>query len=76
VIEALRSGKHPNVIKAQIAKAVFEVEKSSLDTEDKEYVAYYFHKLGTLAGVNVAFTVNRWLYGWPLALVALLKRRG
>ncbi len=76
VIGALQTEKRPEDIRSLIAKAVLEVEKGDLDTEDREYVAFYFHKLGTLAGINVAFTVNRWLYGWPLALLALLKRRG
>ena len=61
-------------LRTKLAKQYLKSIKVLLDTEDREYVAFYFHKLGALAGVNVSYTVNRWLYGWPLAIFSLFKR--
>ena len=76
VLEGVRAEKSKNMIKTEISKAINEVEKGELDTEDREYVAFYFHKLGNLTGVNVSFAVNRWLYGWPIALFTLFRKNG
>lgn len=76
VIEDLKSGADDKKRKSIIAGFLSKVEKQGLDTEDREYVAYYFHKLGKLSGVNVSFNVNKWLYGSLIAILATLFKKG
>jgi hypothetical protein len=76
VIYEVRNQNRSNIIKEQISGALSKVEKRILDTEEREYVAFYFHRLGGLTGVNVSFIVNRWLYGLPLAFITLILKKG
>ncbi|MBZ0166698.1 MAG: DUF4844 domain-containing protein, partial [Candidatus Omnitrophica bacterium] len=60
-----RAGEIANILRKHLSA----VDKYNLDTEDREYVAYYFHKLGKISGVNISYHVNKWLYGLPMALI-------
>ena len=68
LVAAIGSKASDGEIRNTINKHLWNVEKTDLDTEDREYVAFYFHKLGKLVEVNVSFNVNRWLYGFPIAI--------
>lgn len=76
VLYSLQEGKKTDSIRKQIKRHIHTVDKHDLDTEDREYVAYYFHKLGELAEVNVSSVVNVWLYGFPLGHIASLIKKG
>ena len=64
----------PAALKQCIAASLYALAKP-LDTEDREYLAYYYHQLGLCVGVNVAPLLNRWLYGWLLATLLRFSGR-
>ncbi len=76
LVAAIGSDASEGELKNTIKKYLWNVGKSDLDTEDREYVAYYFHKLGEISNINVSFNVNRWLYGFPIALFSMIFNKG
>lgn len=76
LINGIESGAEYRVKRHLIKLFLSKVEKSELDTEDREYVAFYFHKLGRLININVSFDVNKWLYGTLIAVFSKLTSKG
>jgi hypothetical protein len=76
LINVLQSGMEVGLIKNTIRNHLSSVNKTELDTEDREYVAYYFHRIGKISGVNVSFCVNQWLYGFPIAVLLMIFKKG
>ena len=62
-------------MRAAIARSLHSVEKP-FDTEDREYLAYYYNELGVIVGIKTGPILNRWLYGFPLSLLLRLFGRG
>jgi hypothetical protein len=58
-----------------IADSLNSIEKP-FDTEDREYLAYYYDQLGKCVGVRVGPLLNRWLYGPVLATLLGVFSRG
>lgn len=71
----LQRGAFSKELVATIEKSLRSVERP-FDTEDREYLAYYYNELATLAGVKVGPFLNGWLYGFTLALLLRIFRRG
>ena len=65
----------PKKLKNCITESINSIDKP-FDTEDREYLTYYYYQLGECVGVNVALVLNRWLYGIILASVFRLFGRG
>jgi hypothetical protein len=57
-----------------IAASIGSVKKP-FDTEDREYLAYYYDQLGHCAGLRVGPLLNRWLYGPVLGTLLRLFSR-
>ncbi|NJA06648.1 DUF4844 domain-containing protein [Methylomonas sp. UP202] len=67
-------GAPPAQLKACIAASLRSVEKP-FDTEDREYLCFYYNQLGQYVGVKVGPLLNRWLYGYLLStLLRFLSR--
>ncbi|NOV29558.1 DUF4844 domain-containing protein [Methylomonas sp. ZR1] len=62
-------------LKACIAASLRAVEKP-FDTEDREYLCFYYSQLGQCAGVKVGSLLNRWLYGYWLSTLLRFFSRG
>ena len=74
LVPLVESGSSARQIQTCISSSIQSIRKP-MDTEDREYVAYYYHQLGNIAGANVAPIVNRWLYGRLLSLAIRLFGR-
>ena len=55
-------------LKKCITRSLHSLEKP-FDTEDREYVLYYYNQLAQIVGINVSLLLNSWLYGFPLAVL-------
>lgn len=62
-------------LKACIATSLRSVEKP-VDTEDREYLCFYYSQLGQCVGVKVGPLLNRWLYGYWLSTLLRFFSRG
>ena len=58
-----------------ISRSLRSVEKP-FDTEDREYLLYYYNELAHMVGIRIGLLLNSWLYGFLLAvLLQLFSRR-
>jgi hypothetical protein len=65
--QLVQSGGDPGAFRRCLSNSLRAVDKP-FDTEDREYLLYYYVRIGLL--------LNRWLYGFPLAmLLHLFSRR-
>jgi len=71
----VKKGAHPPQLKSCIETSLCSLEKPN-DTEDREYLAYYYHQLGECVGVKAGPIVNRWLYGILLSSMLGIFSRG
>lgn len=71
----VQRGAHPAQFTACIAASLRSVEKP-FDTEDREYLCYYYNQLGQCVGVKVGPLLNRWLYGFLLSTLLRFSNRG
>ena len=71
----VQCGMEPGQFTACIAASLRSVEKP-FDTEDREYLCYYYNQLGQCVGVKVGPLLNRWLYGFLLSKLLQFSRRG
>ncbi len=67
-------GAQPAQLKACIADSLRSVEKP-FDTEDREYLCYYYNQLGQCVGIRVGPLLNRWLYGFLLSTLLRFSSR-
>jgi len=62
-LSSLVESKAPSsALRQAISRSLRSVDKPT-DTEDREYLAYYYHELGQMVGVSIAPVLNTWLYG-------------
>jgi hypothetical protein len=71
----VQRGAQPAQFKSCIAASLRSVEKP-FDTEDREYLCYYYNQLGQCVGVKVGPLLNRWLYGFLLSTLLRFSSRG
>jgi len=71
----VQRGSQPVQFKACIAASLRSIEKP-FDTEDREYLCYYYNQLGQCVGVKVGPLLNRWLYGLLLSTLLRFSSRG
>jgi len=64
----------PEHLKSCIAASFKSVQKP-FDTEDREYLAYYYNQLGQCVNIEVSSIINRWLYGFLLSTLLRLFNR-
>ena len=57
-----------------ISKSLRSVQKP-FDTEDREYLLFYYDQLAQIVGIRIGLLLNSWLYGFPLALLLQLFGR-
>jgi len=74
LIELLHQGAPKSFAKTAIKASLWRLDKPS-DTEDREYVCFYYDRLAKLAGINMSYALNVWLYGWPLGALLSLRVR-
>jgi hypothetical protein len=72
LIGATRAGASPSDLKAILLASLAAIDKP-FDTEDREYVCYYYDRLARIIGIKVAHSLNVWLYGWPLGTLVSLR---
>ena len=72
-LRAQRDSK-PAEFRRCISKSLRSVEKP-FDTEDREYLLYYYDQLAQIVGIRIGLLLNSWLYGLPLALLLQLFSR-
>jgi Domain of unknown function (DUF4844) len=71
----VQSGGDPRAFRRCLSNSLRAVDKP-FDTEDREYLLYYYEQLADLVGIRIGGLLNRWLYGLPLALLlSLFSRR-
>ncbi len=75
LLSLVQRGAQPARFKACIAASLRSVEKP-FDTEDREYLCYYYNQLGQCVGVKVGPLLNRWLYGLLLSTLLRFSSRG
>jgi len=71
----LERGASSTEVVATIEKSLRSVERP-FDAEDRKYLAYYYNELAILAGVKVGPFFDGWRYGFTLALLLRIFRRG
>ena len=71
VIEESDSEKN---IKRTLKAGLKGIDKSALDTEEKEFVADYFYQISEITGVNFKNELKSWLYGSLLTTLMQLKK--
>ena len=71
----VQRGAQPAQIRACIATSLRSVEKP-FDTEDREYLCFYYNQLGQCVGVKIGPLLNRWLYGYLLSTLLRFFGRG
>jgi hypothetical protein len=71
----VQRGAQPAQFKACIAASLRSVEKP-FDTEDREYLCYYYNQLGQCVGIKVGPLLNQWLYGFVLSALLRFSGRG
>jgi hypothetical protein len=72
LIGATRAGASPSGLKAILLASLAGIEKP-FDTEDREYVCYYYDRLARIIGIKIARSLNVWLYGWLLGTLVSLR---
>jgi hypothetical protein len=73
--QLVQSGGDPGAFRRCLSNSLRAVDKP-FDTEDREYLLYYYEQLADLVGIRIGLLLNRWLYGFPLAmLLHLFSRR-
>lgn len=70
----IKRGAPPELLKSCIAASLKSVQKP-FDTEDREYLAYYYNQLGQCVNIEVGSMINRWLYGFLLSTLLRLFNR-
>ncbi len=60
-------------IKSVIRNGINRFDKKRYDTEEREYIAFYFDKLSNLLGIKINYILNSWLYGYFLATIFKLS---
>lgn len=75
LLSLVQHGAQPVQFKACISASLRSVEKP-FDTEDREYLCYYYNQLGQCVGIKVGPLLNRWLYGVLLSALMRLTCRG
>jgi hypothetical protein len=74
LLSLVQAGSSAAKLQLCIAASIGSVKKP-FDTEDREYLAYYYNQLGQCVGVRVGPLLNRWLYGPVLATLLRLFSR-
>ena len=64
----VQSGGGPGAFRRCISNSLRAIDKP-FDTEDREYLLYYYEQLADLLGIRIGLLLNRWLYGFPLAML-------
>ena len=67
-------GESNGVKLSLITQSLNNIDKGTLDTEDREYVAFYFFQLAELMRVDASFQINKWLYGVLIASIYKIMR--
>ena len=73
VIKAVGEAGSEKDIKRTIKAGLKGIDKSALDTEEKEVVADYFYQISQIAGVDLKSELNSWMYGSFLTTLMKLK---
>lgn len=74
LINAVQKSVSKYKLKLIIKQALRGLNKFHYDTEERELICEYFHSLGKIVGVNTAYLLNAWLYGYFLATLLRFQK--
>ncbi|WP_181885265.1 DUF4844 domain-containing protein [Pontibacter diazotrophicus] len=73
LIHVIEKSSSEKSIKRALKAGIQSIDKSALDTEEKEFVADYFYQISQTVGVDFKNELNSWLYGSFLTTLMKLK---
>jgi hypothetical protein len=72
----IQSGSTEKQIRKTLARGLKRFEVSYYDSEEKEFIAEEFDKIGSTLGLDIADNLNNWLYGKVLGtIMGLFKKK-
>lgn len=75
LIVDVKSNSTDRQVKKTLTKGLKRFKTSNYDTEEKEFIADEFHKIGSILGLDISDTLNSWLYGSVLGTIINLTKR-
>jgi len=72
----LKSNATEKQLRKTLTKGLKRFKASYYDTDEKEYISDEFHNIGSILGLDVADSLNDWLYGKVLGtIIGLTKKK-
>ncbi|KAA2239585.1 DUF4844 domain-containing protein [Chitinophaga agrisoli] len=66
---AIRQGAKKTQLKKLLTEGLKKINRADYDTEEREFICYYFIELSSVLSIDLRDTINSWLYGSFLAVV-------
>jgi tRNA G37 N-methylase Trm5 len=72
----IKSNASEKQLRKTLVKGLKRFKTSEYDTEEREFICDEFRKIGAVLGINIADSLNSWLYGSVLGtLLKLFKKK-